>query len=1054
MKLLFAMILTLALPVFVRHSPAAGQNSPKEIIAASGEGIDINNGWRFHYGDLSGAEAVSYDDMEWDNVNLPHDYSISLPYNRNGKSESAYKIPSPAWYRKTLTISSDFQDSRVVLHFEGSYMNTSVWVNGTRCGVNPYGYNMFSFDITDLVNFGRSNVIAVRINYQNFNSRWYSGAGIYRNVKLFITPKIHFEEDSLVFTTPDLSNENVTEKTARAVFSVKNDDLYAGQAAVKTSLYLWDKTTGGKGSLVASHNETKRVSAGASANFQHELKVSDPQLWSPDEPNLYVLRVELTLNGSLAQTLEQEVGFRYFSFDNNKGFSLNGKRMKLFGVCLHHDQGALGAAAYADAIERQLTILKEMGVNAIRVSHNPSNRALKDTANRLGLMLIEESFDTWLYPKNGNTYDFSNWFNGTIGSENGRLLHAVIGRTWSEFTLKQVVRAGINDPSVIMWSLGNELMQDVGGSDFSRYPEIMTRLIGYVRELDQDRVVTYGDNYLKVNNDNANAIGAAVAAAGGVVGVNYTVAGENDRIHSRFPQWNLLGSEVASSTNSRGVYNENKYDRQLSAYDESAARWGNYAAQVMYDHFMRDHIAGLFVWTGFDYLGEPTPWIHQGTGAVGNWPSPKNSYFGIVDTAGLPKDNYYLYQSQWNREVKTLHILPAWKGDMVKVGSDGKVRVDVYSTAPSVELFVNGVSYGVKTMVKKVTAAGHSFYWSDDNDPNNPNYRNLYRTWRVPFSAGEIRAVAYDCQGNVVEDTVGVNTRRTYGNAASLKAEAYKAAVPADDHSLNYITLSVVDANGELVQNAGHRINVNVAGPARLIALDNGNSLDHDAYQAQSRRAFNGQMVAILRMTGEPGTVNVTASASGLRGGSVSFSVVSDGKNRLKEELITSGSMPSGQKNLAPFASIYQSIPIEQQSDMLAAVTDGVKVIQPNADGANPQIWSNYDAAQAGASSASITFAFEETQEVRTVVLYQFTDDWAADLPRSVSFTVQGETSGSYSGTLVNETRLSDATVKRVYQFSNPLRVNRLTVTEQAKSGTNARSGKNYCVGLSEVEIY
>lgn len=1038
----------------------AEQQSAKEIIAASGEGIDINNGWRFHHGDVTGAEAVSYSDASWDSVDLPHDYSISLPYNRNGEAESGYKRPSVGWYRKTLKLKEEFQGYRVILHFDGSYMDTHVWVNGVKCGVNPYGYNMFSFDITDLVKFGESNTIAVKCNYQNFNSRWYSGAGIYRDVKIFLTPKTHFEEDSLLFTTPDLSDRRVTQKTAQVSFAVKNDDTAARQVGIKTELYLRDAQKGEKGSLIVSKQETKQISAGSAVSVQHDLKVTNPLLWSPEEPNLYVVHIELSINGELAQTLEKEVGFRYYTFDRNKGFSLNGKRMKLLGVCLHHDQGALGAAAYADAIERQLTILKKMGVNAIRVTHNPSARVFKDLANRLGFMVVEEIFDTWIYAKNGNNYDFSKWFQGKVGSENKYMLHAAVGSTWAEFTLKQTVRAGVNDPSIIMWSMGNELMQQTSGSNFGQYPAIMRQLIGYIRELDQTRPVTFGDNYLKQNNSDSNAMAQVIHEAGGVVGFNYAVSGIIDRIHNWHLRWALYASEVGSAFNSRGVYNTGKYDRQEPAYDASKANWGQFAAQVIYDVYMRDYLAGLFVWTGFDYIGEPTPYNETGAGAVGTWPSPKNSYFGIVDTAGLPKDSYYLFMSQWNKDVTTLHILPAWKRDFVSRNSDGTVRVDVYSNAPKVEVFVdkaNGTteSYGAKTIQEITTALGHVYYYCEENAPTNQNFKNMYRSWQIPFTEGTLRAVAYDKYGKVIENTVGVSSRKSYGTASALTAELFKTSAAADDHTLNYVTVNVVDGNGELVQNAGHRVTISVSGPAKLVGIDNGNSLDHDSYQASNRRAFNGQLVAIVKMTGEEGKVTVTASADGLSSASISFDVASDGKTRLKQDLIAEegGDDPSGE-NIARRARISQSIPAEHQSDNLMAIVDGVRIASTVSSGTNYTIWSNYNAVEAGITNASITFEFDEVREIYEVVLYQYTDAWSADLPGRVTFKPQGGTNGTYTGKLVEETRLSDTTVRRVYRFNSPLMAKTLTITERPRTGKNFRSKRAFCVGLAEVEIF
>ncbi|MEI2401003.1 glycoside hydrolase family 2 TIM barrel-domain containing protein, partial [Paenibacillus phytohabitans] len=428
------------------------------------------------------------------------------------------------------------------------------------------------------------------------------------------------------------------------------------------------------------------------------------------------------------------------------GFYLNGEAVKLKGVSMHSDQGALGAAAHYRAMERQIEILLEMGVNAIRVTHNPAADELIEIANRKGMLIIDEAFDTWVASKNGNYNDYAAWFNKPVGDN--PLLGATANMTWAELDIKTMVRRGINAPSIISWSTGNEVMEGNSGP-YSGYPNILEQLATWVAEVDQTRPATIGDNKLKANWNEAISFGNKLTELDGVVGFNYADGSHFDQYHQNHPEWKMYGAETASSINSRGVYKPSNYDKHLTSYDESAVGWGKLSADSWYSIITRDFMAGEFVWTGFDYLGEPTPWNNVGSGATGGWPSPKSSYFGIVDTAGLPKDRFYFYQSQWNDEVNTLHVLPAWKEDMVAIDDKGNVRVDVYSDARSVELFfkdTNGVekSLGKKTFTQYTTDAGHTYQVYEGSDKKSQNFRNLYLTWNVPYADGTVYAKAYD----------------------------------------------------------------------------------------------------------------------------------------------------------------------------------------------------------------------------------------------------------------------------------------------------------------------
>ncbi len=424
----------------------------------------------------------------------------------------------------------------------------------------------------------------------------------------------------------------------------------------------------------------------------------------------------------VVDTYDTEYGFRYFKFDANSGFSLNGTNMKLKGVCMHHDQGALGAEAWERAIlkgvcmhhdqgalgaeaweraiERQVDILKEMGCNSIRVTHNPAAEELIEICNAKGILVIEEVFDGWKWAKNGNRNDYARFFDQTIAGNN-KILGKEDGMKWSQFDLTATVKRGWNAPSVIMWSLGNEVQEGATGDLTQEYANVQADLIRYATALDTTRPCTRGDNFLKKENPGQVAFNMMdkMTEANGTVGLNYCDGGKYDNLHKSNPTWKIYGSETASAINSRGVYDRtdgSQTGQKLTSYDNSAVNWGAVASSAWYEVVKRDFVAGEYVWTGFDYIGEPTPWNGTGEGAQGTWPSPKNSYFGIVDTAGFPKDSYYFYQSQWNDEVNTLHILPAWNEDVVKKDRSGNVPVVVYTDAKKVELFFTDAKTGEK----------------------------------------------------------------------------------------------------------------------------------------------------------------------------------------------------------------------------------------------------------------------------------------------------------------------------------------------------------------------
>ena len=837
---------------------------------------NFNDNWKFYLGDASGAEEPGFNDSSWTQVNLPHDYSIEQDYTTSGEAESGYLPGGTGWYRKNFTIDSSAAGKEIRIDFGGVYMNSTVWVNGHEVGSHPYGYTPFSFDISDYVNYGGDNVITVKVNHQTPSSRWYSGSGIYRSVDLTITDPVHVDLNGTKIETPNLEEEAGGTVNTDISTTIANDSAEAQSVTLTHTVFPKDGDV--EDSIGTVTTEAVEVAAGASADIDATVQVNAPELWSTDNPALYTVRTEVKVGDTVVDTYDTEYGFRYFNFDSNTGFSLNGENMKLKGVCMHHDQGALGAEAWADAISRQVRILKEMGCNSIRVTHNPAADELIEACNEQGILVVEEAFDGWMYPKNGNSNDYSGWFNQTIGADN-TILGAEEGMTWAQFDLTAMIKRGQNAPSIIMWSLGNEVQEGTAYGLGQAYADAQSKLIAWAQALDSTRLVTRGDNNVKGSTSGtAYNIMDSLAQAGGAVGLNYTNGAQYDVQHSASPDWLIYGSETASSVNSRGIYDRlgsggasQTSDKNLTSYDNSAVGWGALASSAWYDVIQRDFVAGEYVWTGFDYIGEPTPWNGTGTGAVSSWPSPKNSYFGIVDTAGLPKDSYYFYQSQWNDDVDTLHILPAWNEDVVATNGSGEVPVVVYTDAAKVKLTLTTADgevkdLGTKEFTTKTTNAGYTYQIYEGEGANGTAHKNLYLTWNVPFEEGTISAEAWDAEGNEIDlDQVeGRTSVTTTGDEAKLDAEADRTEIAADGTELSYITVSVEDENGEIVPDASNNVKFTVEGEGTLVGVDNGEQADHQSYQDDNRDAFSGQLVAIVQSTKNAGEIKVTASSDGL----------------------------------------------------------------------------------------------------------------------------------------------------------------------------------------------
>ena len=623
-----------------------------------------------------------------------------------------------------------------------------------------------------------------------------------------------------------------------------------------------------------------------------------------EKPNLYYVQTEVLVGDEVKDINKETFGFRYIDFNSNTGFSLNGKNVKLKGVCMHHDQGALGSASERDAVYRQVSKLKEMGCNAIRTAHNTPSSVLLEACNELGMMVMDETFDGWAFPKNGNSQDFSTHYNKTI-SEDNKLLGATAGDTWYKFVLESNIERDKNDPSVVIWDIGNEL--NFGVTDPSKYEQYAKNMKSYIEAIDKTRPITVGDNNpygLRYNTygDFRNKVTAVLANNGeGLAGANYSMAAMSG-IHSAHPDWKIIATETASPSNSRGIYTTlSQYgksgDYQCTAYDTNAVSWGNTARESWWYTIKDDFVSGEFIWTGFDYIGEPTPWNGTDKGSVSGdkLAVPNSSYFGVIDTAGFEKDSFYFYTSQWREDKQTLHIVPqSWNKKDLSI-SGGKVPVYVYSNAAKVELYLNGKLIGTSTRNPIKTAAGHEWatYSNESNDEEQCVAVNESQKWKaqaiqfkVKYAEGTLSAKAYDEDGKEITDTLGsqsVTTNSDAGSKLSVKAE--KSKITADGSSLSYIAVDVNDKDGRFVSSADNSIRFTLTGNGTIVGVDNGNPSTVNKFQQKSVltssktakiKAFSGKALVIVRSTKDAGGFALKAESAGLTGETVFVNTVGE----------------------------------------------------------------------------------------------------------------------------------------------------------------------------------
>lgn len=785
----------------------------------------LEKGWKFTKGEVSNAEMPAFNDAKWETVDIPHDWAIFGPFDKNNdlqnvavtqnfETQASLKTGRTGglpyvgigWYRTTFHSTPGKQTTLI---FDGAMSEARVFVNGKEACFWPYGYNSFYCDVTSLVNEdGKNNTLAVRLKNRPQSSRWYPGAGLYRNVHVVTTEKIHVPVWGTQITTPYVKDEYASVCLRTTILN-----------AEKTELTVVTDIMDADGQVISTKTNKGVINHGQP--FTQNFIVERPKLWSPETPVLYKAVSKIYSGDTLLDTYSTRFGIRTIEYIADKGFYLNGKRRKFQGVCNHHDLGPLGAAINVAALRHQLTLLKEMGCDAIRTSHNMPAPELVELCDEMGFMMMLEPFDEWDIAKCDNGYH--RFFN-----------------EWAEKDMVNMLRQYRNNPCVVMWSIGNEVPTQWSPEGY----KVAKFLQDICHREDPTRPVTCGMDQVK------SVLANGFAAMLDIPGLNYR-AHLYDEAYERLPQNIILGSETSSTVSSRGVYKfpvERKAgamydDHQSSSYDLEYCNWSN----IPDIDFARaeDHewTIGQFVWTGFDYLGEPSPYDTNA------WPN-HSSMFGIIDLASIPKDRYYLYRSVWNKEAETLHILPHWNWE----GREGeKTPVFVYTNYPSAELFINGKSYGRQTKHKNGTVENrYRLMWHD-----------------AVYQPGEVRVVAYDEQGNPVAE----KTIRTAGKPHHIELVTDRSSLQADGKDLAYVTLRIVDKNGNLCPNDGRLVSFKVKGAGKYRASANGDPTCLDLFHKPEMHAFGGMLTVIVQSGEKTGEIELQATAKGIKTGTIRIPV-------------------------------------------------------------------------------------------------------------------------------------------------------------------------------------
>jgi len=765
-----------------------------KLLAQPSGRVNFDANWKFHLGDLAGAEQPTFNDQNWRQLDLPHDWSIEGTFRPDNPSgHQGGLLPGGiGWYRKGLNIKETIGKKYFIV-IDGAYKNSSVYINGHLLGTRPYGYATFQYDLTPYLQEG-NNVIAVKVdNSKQPDSRWYTGAGIYRHVWLDTTSPIYVAQWGTFVTTPKVSSK---EATVNIATTISND------TKEKSSLRIVSTIVDPSGKQIATKVQTQLAAPNSKITLNTNLLINSPALWDIENPNLYQLITTIYKGKELKDTYKTTFGVRTIAFKADSGFLLNGKNVKVLGVCNHHDLGSLGAALNDRALQRQLELLKSMGCNAIRCSHNLMAPELLALCDKMGFLVMDETFDSWYIGKDAAHFGFQNYF-----------------KDWHAREITDMVVRDRNHPSIILWSIGNEIKEQWFPKS-TNGGEIARELVGLIKELDTTRFTTSAFNFSR------DAEKKGMTAAVDVVGFNYTIDAY-DEFKKNHPNWLYIASETTSQFDSRGVYHftldtivKTFKDCQASAFDDAGGGTTHEEAwKAVKD---RPYMSGLFIWTGFDYIGEPAPY---GDLAV-------SSYFGIFDLCGFPKDAYYFYKSQWTAEPM-VHILPHWNW---KEGQ--QIDVVGYTNCDEVKLYLNNTLIGTKDF---------------------KNSDRLILRWKVPFTAGNLKAEGYKNGKLVTTDEV-----KTAGEAAKIELTADRKNITADGKDLSFITVKITDSKGTAVPNADNLVQFEIEGAGKIVGVGNGNAMSQESAKSNERKAFSGLCQVIIQSTGDKGAVTLKAKSLGL----------------------------------------------------------------------------------------------------------------------------------------------------------------------------------------------
>ncbi len=804
----------------------------------------LEEGWRFTRQDNPKFKDPNFNDQKWQKVRVPHDWAIYGPFSykndqqnlaiaQDGQKKAmehagrtgGLPFVGTGWYRRPLNLPDSLLGKKVVLTFDGAMSHARVYVNGQEVIYWPYGYNTFFVDVTPYVKAGEENILAVRLDNKHESSRWYPGAGLYRNVHLSIIPDIHIAKWGNVVKTPEFNNRLARIEVSTAVANLK--------ALKEGTIDVVAKIVDPRGRVININRSRNRFQPKMTDSvFRKSFKIYKPKLWDIDQPNLYHYTVALYKDGKLLDSTSTRFGIRSLELKQNEGFFLNGRKVKFKGVCLHHDLGPIGGAVNVSAMRRQIRIMQDMGANAIRTSHNMPAPEFVNLCDEMGIMLMAESFDSWSGAKVPNGYNVE--FN-----------------EWHERDLENLIRQFRNAPSIVMWSIGNEVTEQHSYEG----AKMAKRLQDICHREDPTRPVTNG-------MDNPNGVmNSGMAAILDVAGFNYRPF-KLEEAHKRLPQGFILGSETCSTVSSRGVYKfpvvrkaMAKYDdHQSSGYDVEHCSWSNLPEDDWIRHEDLPYAMGEFIWTGFDYLGEPTPYYS-------NWPS-HSSLFGAVDLAGIPKDRFYLYRSHWNKKEHTLHILPHWTW----TGREGQVTpIFVYTDYPSAELFINGKSQGRRTKDLSIKIKGTEPKVNSSDFTRQKRYRLMWLDTK--YEKGTVKVVAYDKEGRIAE----TKEIHTAGKPHHIELSVDRQTLEANGKDLAFVRVKVVDKDGNLVPNDDRLIKFKVKGAGHFRAAASGNPASTDLFHKPYHHLFSGQLTALVESGKEAGKIVFTASAKGLKSASITI---------------------------------------------------------------------------------------------------------------------------------------------------------------------------------------